>query len=165
MFRINDTVMYGTVGVCRVESIDELSLGRDKNKYYVLKPISNGGATVYIPLDNEVLLAKARCLLTSEEIGELLGRDYVDEWIDDSVARSQRYTDIIKSGDRARIISVMLTLVARRSNLSGTGKKLRISDERALRDCERIISDEFSYVLGIPPEKVLPYIKDNIKKG
>ncbi len=163
MFSINDTVMYGTVGVCRVEGVEELTLGRESKPYYVLRPVSSGGSTVYIPLDNDVLLGKVRTLLTAEEINTMLTTsEFAEDWADDSTARAQHYAEIIKSGDRVRIISVMLTLSARRRSLSGTGKKLRISDERALRDCERIISDEFSYILGISPDKVTAYIKDNV---
>ncbi len=163
MFSINDTVMYGTVGVCRVEGVSELTLGRERKQYYVLRPISSGGSTVYIPLDNELLISKARKLLTPDELTALLSSEFSEEWDDDSTVRSANYAEIIKGGDRARIIGIILTLTARRRSLSGTGKKLRISDERALRDCERILSDEISYVLGISPEKVMPYIMDNIK--
>lgn len=164
MFSINDTVMYGTVGVCRVEGVSELTLGRESKEYYVLKPIANGGSTVFVPLDNDILLGKVRELLSRDEIDEMLRNvDFSDMWIDDSTARAQTFGDIIKSGDRVKIISVMLTLSERRRSLSGTGKKLRISDERALRDSERILSDEFSYVLDIAPESVGSYIKDNVK--
>ncbi len=164
MFSINDTVMYSTVGVCRVEGVSELTLGREKKNYYVLRPISNGGSTVYIPLDNEILLGKVRRLLTRDELDKLVASsDFHEEWSDDSTARAQSYAEILKSGDRARIISVIVTLNNRRRSLTGTGRKLRISDERALRDCERIISDEFAYILGISADKVPAYIKENIK--
>ncbi len=163
MFKINDTVMYSTVGVCLVEGIEDLTLGRETKQYYVLKPLSNGGSTVYIPLDNEQLLAKVRKVMTADELSSLLSCDFTDEWDDDSTARAAAYAEIIKSGDRSRIIGVILTLNNRRRSLSGTGKKLRISDERALRDCERILGDEIAYVLGISNEKAIAYIKENVK--
>lgn len=162
MFSINDTVMYSTVGVCRVEGVSALALGRESKDYYVLRPLSNGGSTVYIPVDNEQLLSKVRKVITRDELSDLLSCDIAAEWIDDSTARSAAYSDIIKSGDRSRIIGIILTLTNRRRSLSGTGRKLRISDERALRDCERIIGDEVAYVLGISTEKAIDYIKDNV---
>ena len=39
------------------------------------------------------------------------------------------------------------------------GKKLHIGDERILQEAEKMICDEFSYVLGISKEEVPDYIK------
>ncbi len=163
MLSINDTVVYGTVGVCQVEGIEDMTIGRETKKYYVLKPIANGSSTVYIPLDSEKLIAKARKIISKPELDKLLQSDFADEWNENSTERAVMYTDIIKSGDRSRIIGIMLTLAKRRKALIGTGKKLRISDERAMRDCERIIGDEASYVLDTTPEKAIAYIKENVK--
>ncbi len=163
MFSINDTVVYSTVGVCRVEGIEKLTLGRETNQYYVLRPLSNGASTVYVPLDNELLLSRVRKVITSDELADLLKLDIAPIWNDDSNVRSQMYADIIKSGDRVSIIGVILALTARRQSLKGTGKKMRISDERALRDSERIFGDEVAYVMGVPFEKAIEHIRQTVK--
>ena len=49
MFQAGDLVVYGTTGVCRVESIDQPNMtGAARNKkYYRLKPFYQDG--VFIP--------------------------------------------------------------------------------------------------------------------
>jgi CarD family transcriptional regulator len=166
MFSINDTVLYGTVGVCRVEGISEIALGREKKKYYVLKPVSQGSATVYVPLDNDSLLSKVRKLLTRGEIDAMIKNVTCDDvWVEDDTERARLFSDTVKSGDRALLISMIHTLITHRRKLSGVGKKLHLADERALRDAERLLCDEFSYVLGIAPETVGDYVTSGIDRA
>ena len=45
-----------------------------------------------------------------------------------------------------------------RQQLKERGRKLHQCDERALREGQQMLSDEFSYVLHIQPEEVESYI-------
>ena len=45
------------------------------------------------------------------------------------------------------------------------GKKLHVADERMLQEAEKMICDEFSYVLGIPKEEVPSYITNSMKES
>lgn len=53
MFQAGDLVVYGTTGVCRVESIDQPNkTGPDRHrKYYQLKPLYQDGV-IYTPVEN-----------------------------------------------------------------------------------------------------------------
>ena len=84
--------------------------------------------------------------------------DGAEIWSDNSAERMRLYADVLKSGDRGQILLAIRTLVLRRRDLSQKGKKLHITDERALRDAQRFLFDEFSYVLGIDADKVEDYI-------
>ena len=68
MLNLKDKVMYGTTGVCVVDSVESKRIGRETKQYYVLKPISQTSATVFLPTDNEKLLGKVRRILTVDEI-------------------------------------------------------------------------------------------------
>ena len=39
MFQINDTVVYGAQGVCRIEEISKREMAGKAMEYYVLKPV------------------------------------------------------------------------------------------------------------------------------
>ena len=45
------------------------------------------------------------------------------------------------------------------------GKKLHIADERMLREAEKMICDEFAYVLGISQEEVPAYITSGLENA
>lgn len=44
------------------------------------------------------------------------------------------------------------------------GRKFHICDENFLRDATRLLSTEFSLVLGISPEEVESYMKSQLEK-
>ena len=43
------------------------------------------------------------------------------------------------------------------------GKKLHSADERFLTEAQRILNEEFSIVLGISPEEVPAFIKEQLE--
>ena len=47
---------------------------------------------------------------------------------------------------------------AESKELAEKGKRLHIADERALKEGQRLIHDEFSYVLNIEPDEVGNFI-------
>ena len=53
MFQVNDTIMYGTQGICKIVEITQKDFLGTKKEYYVLKPMSDSGATLFAPVNNE----------------------------------------------------------------------------------------------------------------
>lgn len=37
MFNVNDTILYGTHGICKITDITEQKFNRSTNKYYILR--------------------------------------------------------------------------------------------------------------------------------
>ena len=166
MFSIGEKVVYGTQGICEILGTTEKIIGKTKMEYYVLTPIYDKKSTIYIPIKNEKLLANVRKILSKKEINSLIddAADNQMEWIDDDLKRKELCIEIIKSGNRLEIMRLIEMLYLRREALRQTKKHFHISDERYLRDAERLIHDEFSYVLGIEQNKVPEYILNRIDK-
>ena len=143
MFQVNDMVLYGTNGVCRVVDIDERDCGGRMVEYYILKPIYASNSTVFVPVNNEKLTSKMRYVLTKEEIDAKIRAipEVQEEWMDDEM------------------------LIEHREKVVARGKKLHVADERMLQEAEKMICDEFSYVLGIPKEEVPSYITNSMKES
>ena len=76
MFKINDLVQYGTDGVCRITDITTRELRDRQIDYYVLKPVFNKNATLFVPLNNEALVGRMRYTMTADEISGII-RDIV----------------------------------------------------------------------------------------
>ena len=66
MYKVNDTIMYGTQGICRIVEIAEKDFMGTKKEYYVLKPIGDASATLYAPVNNAKKETKMRRILSEE---------------------------------------------------------------------------------------------------
>lgn len=167
MLNLKDTVLYGTTGVCTVESIEEKKFGKEVRQYYVLKPIKQSTSTVFIPADNQNLLSKVRELLTPDEIRDIIKSlpQEPDIWFNDESERKTKYSEIIASGDRKACLKLIRTLCNRQKELSLCGKRLHLADERALKEAQRLIHDEFSCSLNISVDEVVSYISNEILKS
>ena len=45
MYQINDMILYGTEGVCKIDSIVTKELAGEAQEYYVLKPVYSEDAS------------------------------------------------------------------------------------------------------------------------
>ena len=163
MYAIGDKILYGTLGVMEIVDITEQSIGDAVKQYYVLKEYaSSSGSLTYVPTDNEVLLANIRPLLTKDEIVEVImaAKDApLLEWIEDNRARAEYYKKVLASLDRAQMMIMIETVIATGKRREKEGKKNYIADENSMRRAEKLISTEFSLVLGIPESEVFDFIK------
>ena len=158
-------VLYGTNGVCKLVDIDVRDCGGRMVEYYILKPIYASNSTVFVPVNNEKLTSKMRYVLTKEEIDEKIRLipESSPGWIDDERTRKERFKDIVSRADTFELIQLIKTLLEHQEAVMARGKKLHVADERMLQEAEKMICDEFSYVLGISKEEVPSYITDSMK--
>ena len=165
MFQVNDMVLYGTNGVCKLVDIDVRDCGGRMVEYYILKPIYASNSTVFVPVNNEKLTSKMRYVLTKEEIDEKIRLipESSPGWIDDERTRKERFKDIVSRADTFELIQLIKTLLEHQEAVMARGKKLHVADERMLQEADKMICDEFSYVLGISKEEVPSYITDSMK--
>lgn len=165
MFSVGKMVVYGVQGICKIDGFKEMAINGEKKKYYILSPAFAKGSTIYVPTDNEALLKNMRPVLSKSEIDQLIDNAAKEkiEWIDNDFERHEFCTSIIKSGERMSIMQLIEMLYLHREALKETKKHFHISDDRFLREAERLINDEFSFVLGIPQEQVADYILNRIK--
>ncbi len=155
-------VVYGKMGVCRVkERVTMAFASMAKEEYYALAPQRDPNTTVYVPCNNETLLAKLRPLLTREEIDKLLGQVSADSiaWIEDKNERADTFRRILGEGDRRQLVQLIRCLYAHKAERVAMGKKLSSADEQLLQDCMRLVEEEFSLSLGIPKTQVGEYIR------
>lgn len=166
MYQVGENVFYGTEGVCRVEEIRRMKVGGAMAEYYVLRPIYREGSTVYVPVNNELLVSRMRPLLTAKQIDQMI--DEVnredEDWIEDAAERKAEFQRILLSADRRELLSMVRALYLRRQNLQTCGKRLRANDEQMLRDAERLLDDEFATVLNIRQREVPDYIRNRVKE-
>lgn len=164
MYKVNDAVVYGSQGVCIVTSIAERKFGGEIKKYLVLKPVYDRRDTIFVPLDNQLLYSRLHRVLTSEEVEQIIEHIPEDEyiWIENESERKDCYKKVLSGGNRQEISRVIKTLFFRRSEKEKIGKKLHSSDERILKEAEKLLFDEFAFVLNISPDEVLLLIRKKL---
>ena len=64
----------------------------------------------------------------------------------------------METGDRKELVKMIKTLYLYRQKQQAAGKKIHVCDEHFLKEAERILYDEFAFVLRIDREKILDYI-------
>ncbi|MBQ8228125.1 MAG: CarD family transcriptional regulator [Clostridia bacterium] len=166
MLKIGETVQYSGNGVCVVDDIRWEDFGSGKMQYYILKPVSSGYNTFYIPIDNEKMLSKIRKVLTIDEVNEIIASmpESNTPWIENDLERKEEYKKIIFSGDCREIVKVIKAIHIHKESLKEQGRKLHLVDELMLKDAENLLYDEFAAVLNIKKEEVLPFIINSIEK-
>lgn len=160
MFRINDTVVYGAQGVCRIEGITKREMGGRSMEYYVLKPVYDSSSTLFVPVSNDKLVARMRRVSSPEEITALIKAmpEEDADWIENETQRKERYKEVIARGDRVELVKIIKALYLHQQKLQEKGKRLHLADDRLFREAERMLYDEFALVLNIKREQVLPFI-------
>lgn len=84
MFKVDDYIMYGITGVCKVIDItNEKFINGEKRDYYVLSPIHNNNTIIKIPLDNNKI--PMRKIISKGDVTSLINdMPNMDTlWIDD----------------------------------------------------------------------------------
>ena len=165
VFQINDTVMYGNAGVCRIVDIRPESFTGETRTYYVLKPVSSAASTIYCPVDNQKI--KMRRLLSEEEIYQLIRTmpDTRTAWIEDEQERRETFGEIVKHGSHRELVQLIKTLYYKREERLAAGKKFHLCDERIMHEAEQILYGEFAHVLHLRPEEVLPFITGQLEQA
>lgn len=165
MFSIGDTVKYATTGVCKITDITQKKFGTLVMQYYVLEPIRQKNATVYVPVQNQALVDKMKKLLSAEEVEALIAdmKNYTVEWIEPDNVRQEQYRAILSGGDRRALIGMIRTLYMHQQELREKHRHLRSVDEQILKTAENMINDEFAAVLQIAPDEVVSYIMKKVE--
>ena len=164
-FEKEQYVVYGKMGVCRVVDRQRLSFGgAEKTEYYILAPLRDERSSVYVPCDNEMLMARLRPLLTRDEIDSILSSvsDEAVAWIEDRGERATRFRAIVSKGDRRQIVRLVRCLYEKKQERLQNGKNLSAADEATLQDCVRLVEEEFVLALGITPAEVSDYIRERM---
>ncbi len=153
MLKIGDVIIYGTQGICRVDSIETKQNGKNTADYYALKPLYNESTSIFVPVDNVNLIAKMLPAYTADEAKALIKKipdinvlKYANEGEKQTVTR-----EILASGDREKLVALIKTIYLERETRRLSNKKLNIFDEQMLRKAENLFYNEMAYALGVTP--------------
>ncbi len=164
MYAVNDTVMYGQSGICKITEICDKKFGRETLKYYVLRPVYGDNTVIYCPVDSDKV--HIRKLLSADEVVALVREMPAQqgEWIENDNLRKEVQTKILRRGDHKELIALIKTLYRKRTETENSGRRFHRADAEAMAQAEKLLYQEFAQVLDIAPDEVVPFIIGTIEK-
>ena len=152
MFKIGQSVVYRSEGVCKIVDIREESFGviGVAHKYYILSPVNDMKSTLFVPVDNETLTSFIRPVLSVSELGELL-KSLEEETIElpkEARARHMSFRDILAIGDRRELILLVKTM----SEYWKQGNRVLGTDINDFDRAKHMLYNELSYSLELDSE-------------
>ncbi len=165
MYEVNDYIVYGLTGVCKIEDIAKDEISNNETEYYVLTPLNNDNLTIKVPVDNKKI--SMRPIISKDDIESLIASMPETEtiWSDDERQRSASFKAALKSGKNKELIKIIRTLHLEREARAEVGKKLTKTDEEIMNTAERHLNQEFAIALDISPDEVMPYILEHLPKN
>lgn len=161
-------VMYKNRGICKITEMRSASFaGLEEKDYYVLSSVYDRHLQLLVPVTDDPESLGMRRVFTKEEIDSAI--DAADperiEYDPDIKVRYAYFTEILNSGDRINILSLIIRLLDKKAELEKIKKKLYAKDLSVLNLAEHTIREEFAFVLQIDKLKVSDYIMDRIASG
>lgn len=165
MFKVGDAVIHPAEGVCRVIEIAEKDFGGKLSEYYVLKSVYDSHSTVYIPVEIVRVKSKIRAALNETQINDII--DGLEESqplkTENDNQRRLLFKDILASGSTSEMRQMLRTVHLLKTDVKASGKKMKVSDERIIRETEHSVFSEFAFSLGLSPEEIPEYISKRLQ--
>lgn len=134
----------------------------DGRIYYRLEPLFYN-CTIHTPVDGRAFM---RPVLTRAQAEALIDQ-IPDVRAQPALYRSLReltdwYQAKINTHDAAELLSMLMSIRAKRELLTAKKKKLGAIDERFMKEGESLLFGELGAALGIRPQEVPQYIRDRL---
>ena len=163
MYSKGDYVNYSTQGICEIEDIRLIRFNSDPRarRYYILKPVQQKNACIYVPVDNQKLIGQMCPVLSSDEIDRIILsiKNSKISWIEDRKQRASEFQSILSRRDEKELLQLASCLYLKSKD--GT-KGLCSGDLQILKKVETIIAQEFSFSLKIDPQDIGTYIRQKL---
>ena len=165
MFEVDDYIMYGMTGVCKVLDItNEKFINSDKREYYVLSPIYSDNTIIKIPVDNNKV--PMRKVISKGDVTSLINNipNMETLWIEDEKKRNEKFKIMLKSGQCEKLIKLIRSIDSNKEYVKSIGKKSYQADNHIMKEAERLLNEEFAIILDISPDEITSYISSKINQ-
>lgn len=166
MYEIGDYVVKANNGVCRVENLVPLDMPgmSDERLYYLLVPVSDPGAKVYVPVDKASVML--RRVLDAAQARDVIRKipEIREVGISNEKLREQEYKKAIQSMDPHALVAVIKNLYFRRKKRFDQRKKSIAADECFFKLAEDTLYSELAFAIGCEKTEMRQLIADTIDK-
>lgn len=164
MYKVDDLIMYGTTGVCRIEAISREEFSPDNIQlYYVLQPLYQSG-TIYAPVDNQKVYTRP-----------IISKDAANSLIDEipsveaeavkcsSIQQlSKYYQGIIDTHDCRDLIKLAKSIHVKEEAANKQNRNLGQIDKKFMKRARDLLFGEMAAALEISIDDVAGYINRRV---
>ena len=164
MYKVDDVVVYGNHGVCKVTDVGTLSISQagEEKLYYTLVPLYRKDALIYAPVENQKTVMRP-AVSEEEAIGLIQEMPKIGfTEVSNEKERETTYKKAILSADLREIVKVLKTIYQRRNERLRSGKKVTMLDEKYFRMAENQLYEELAYGLGKDRQEIGEYIEETM---
>ncbi|KAF1083917.1 CarD-like/TRCF domain protein [Sporotomaculum syntrophicum] len=167
MYKINDLIVYGKTGVCKIMDItvpENISLDRDQ-LYYVLQPLYQD-YLIYIPVNTKMFMRPIISAEEAEHLIEMIPTMQAEAYYNDRIqALSQHYADIIEAYNCEDLIELTMSIYAKEQVFKQQKRKLGQIDQKFMKQAKELLFGEIAVALDMPRDEVQEYIASKIAVG
>lgn len=162
MFNKGDYVVNSNNGICKIDGIVTMNTPNGNKEYYLLIPLNEPSAKIYIPLDSAA--ERIRCAMNRDDALQLINsiKDINETYIENEKEREKVYKAAVSSCDPQKLVGIIKTLYLRRLEREKSGKRNTVVDERYFKLAENQLHSELSFALQIEKEQVIQMITQSI---
>lgn len=169
MYQIGDLIIYGSTGVCRVDSFTTpretraLSGCPPTQQYYVLKPVYQT-ETIYTPVENtRVFMRPIISAEEAERLIDLIPSMEAEAYHADSLQELKvHYEAAANTHNCEDLIEMTMSIYAKKQFIEAQNRKFGQVDERYMKQAEEMLYGEFALALDIPKDEVAAYIAKRV---
>lgn len=165
MYQIDDLIMYGSIGVCRITDIAKpefVGTGEDK-LYYILEPLYQSGI-IYAPVDNEKVFM--RPVITEAEAKQLIDNIpeiHTEIYKNSSMQQlTKYYQSIIDTHRCLDLLKLTKSIHQKKMEALENNRHLGQIDKKFMKRAEDLLFGEFAAALSISREDVQTYIEERL---
>ena len=159
MFVVGEDIIYGNMGVCRVEGITVPDFYPTKRECYVLRPLYMANSKVYTPVEDGPMAL--RPLMSAEEGQSLIDGMPDMETLPSDMEKQELQNacrEATKSGDFLFLARLVKTLHEKKAVMAAIKKNISSVEKECFDSAESILYGELAVVLDIPVEEVGSYV-------
>ncbi len=162
MFEKGNFVVNANNGICEITDIVTMNMSGSNKKYYLLVPVDEKTAKVYIPVD--LAEQRIRLAMTENEALDFIKdiKDIDEAYLENEKEREKTYKEAISSRDPKRLVGIIKTLYLRKQERLGAGKKNTAVDERYFKLAENHLHSELAFALKIEKSEVAQLITSHL---
>ena len=167
MYNIDDLIMYGTTGVCKVSDIrkSDFAGGDEDRLYYVLEPLYQSGV-IYAPVDNQKVFMRA--VISEDEAKDLIDnipQIHTEIYKNSSMQQlTKYYQSVIDSHKCIDLLKLTKSIHQKKLDALAQNRHLGQIDKKFMKRAEDLLFGEFAAALGISRDDVQDYIRDRLEK-
>lgn len=165
MYQKDDLIVHQSAGVCRVTDTTMMafSKGSEKQLYYVLQPLREGGV-LYSPVDSDKVflrpaLTREQALALIDTIPTIDAQAFHTRSLQEL---ADHYQQALGTHDCADLVELILSIWAKKQDVEENRRRLGQLDLRYMKQAEELLYGELACALEIPDEQVQSFIADRL---